>query len=328
MNGHTPIRADEAPILGAGIHGIAADRYHADPAPEPSLSASLAKVLLAQSPLHAWTESPRLNPDWQPKDSKTFDLGRAAHRLVLGAGSDFDIIPPELLAANGAASTKEAKAFIEDCRARGVTPLKEAEADAVQLMASAVEARLDSMRIKLDSARSELVALAQVDGVWCRAMVDNAPADPRLPLYDFKTCENASPEACERAVMNYGYDLQAEHYRQVWKAATGEDRAFRFVFQEKTAPFEGCVIELGGETLAMARRRLARAREVWRLCLRDNHWPGYPSGVHRIELPEWFHARFLERESAEAAHKQRHGFDVYEMATRWQSPAPFEGAAE
>lgn len=314
--------------LPPGVHRIAADRYHADPAPEPSLSASLAKVLLAQSPLHAWTESPRLNPDWQPKDSKTFDLGRAAHRAILGAGADFVAIPDDYLATNGAASTKLAKDFMAAARDAGLTPLKADEVAKIETMRRVAMDRLRDMAIDLDPARSELAALARIEGVWCRAMLDNVPLDARRAIIDFKTCESASPDACERAVMNYGYDLQAEHYRQVWKAATGEDRTFRFVFQEKTAPFEVCVIELGGETLAMARKRLARAREVWRLCLRDNHWPGYPSGVHRIELPEWFHARFLERESAEAAHKQRHGTDVYELATRWQSPAPFEGAAE
>lgn len=35
--------------------------YHADPAPEPSLSATLAKLLISRSPRHAWMASPRLN---------------------------------------------------------------------------------------------------------------------------------------------------------------------------------------------------------------------------------------------------------------------------
>lgn len=319
---------DRTPILGEGVHGIASDAYHSDPAPQPSLSASLTKLLLAQSPLHAWTASPRLNPDWEPKESKTFDIGRAAHRAILGAGGDYVAIPEEFLATNGAASTKLAKDFIAEARAAGTTPLKAAEVAQIEAMRVVAMDRLSTIGIDLDPARSELSALAQIEGVWCRAMMDNVPLDPRQPIWDFKTCENASPEACERAVMSYGYDLQAEHYRQVWRAVTGEDRAFRFIFQEKTAPFEVCVIELGSETLAMARKRLSRAREIWRICLRDNRWPGYPPGIHRVELPEWFQARWLERESAEAAHKQRHGTDVYELATRWQSPSTFQGAAE
>lgn len=313
--------------LSAGLHRIGADRYHSDPCPAPSLSASLAKLLLAQSPLHAWTACPRLNPDWEPVEKKTFDIGRAAHRSILGAGSDYATIPAGLLASNGAASTKEAKVFIEECRARGLTPLKEAEIADIEAMGEKARAKLAAMDIAFDPARSELVATAEIGGVWCRSMLDNVPADPTAPIYDFKTCESAAPEACQRAVMNYGYDIQAEFYRQIWKAATGEDRAFRFVFQEKTAPFEVCVIELGEDTLMMARKKVARAREIWRICLRDNHWPGYPLGVHRIDLPEFFHARWLERESAEADFKRRVGKDVIEAAMRWQAPDHHKGAS-
>jgi hypothetical protein len=64
-----------------GLHRFAPEEYHRDPAPAPSLSSTLARVLLNQSPLHAWTASPRLNPMWEPKDSATFDIGRAASGL-------------------------------------------------------------------------------------------------------------------------------------------------------------------------------------------------------------------------------------------------------
>lgn len=315
-------------ILPPGVHQISAERYHADPAPEPSLSSTLAKTMLAQSPLHAWTACPRLNPAWEPVNRKTFDIGRAAHRAILGAGGDYVAIPEGILASNGAASTKEAKAFIEDARARGLTPLKAAEVDQIHTMREVARRKLAAMQIDLDPARSEMIAIAQMDQVWCRAMLDNVPLPVRDPIYDFKTCENASPDACQKAVLNYGYDVQAEHYRQVWRAATGEDRTFRFIFQEKTAPFEVCVIELGEDSLFMARKKIARARDMWRICLRDGHWPGYPLGVHRIDLPAWAHDRWLERESAEADHKRRTGKDVIEAAARWQSPEQFQGAAE
>lgn len=311
-----------------GILSIDGDAYHRDPCPEPSLSSSLAKVILAQSPLHAWTQSPRLNPEWEPTEKKTFDIGRAAHRAVLGKGGDYAAIPAEILASNGAASTKEAKAFIEDCRARGVTPVKESEAARVEAMAAKLKPRLAEMRIDLDPARSEMVGVALIDGIWCRCMVDNAPLMAREPIYDFKTCESADPDACRRSVVNYGYDVQAAHYRETWRSATGEDRAFRFIFQEKTAPFEVCVIELGRDTLDLASRKIARAREMWRMCLTRNEWPGYPAGVHMIDLPAWEFQRWLERESVEADHKRQYGADILEAAMRFQHPQGFQGDAE
>ena len=313
---------------GTGVHTLEADAYHGDPCPAPSLSSTLARKMLNQSPLHAWTASPRLNPDWEPQDKKTFDIGRAAHREVLGAGSDYAVIPENALASNGAASTKEAKAFIAEAREAGLTPIKAEEADQVQAMAAKVSERLAEMGILLEPERSELAAIAELDGAWCRAMIDNAPADPAAALYDFKTTTDASPDACLRAVMNYGYDVQAAHYRDTWRAATGEDRAFRFIMQEKEPPFEVCVVELGGESLMMAHKKIARAREMWAICVRDEHWPGYPLGIHRIELPEFFHGKWLERESAEAEHKRRTGMDVLERARRWQAPETFAQAGE
>jgi len=322
-----PITLERRGLL-AGVHQISGEEYHADPCPQPSLSSTVAKILLAQSPLHAWTASPRLNPNWEPKDSKTFDIGRAAHRATLGAGSDFCAIPDGILASNGAASTKAAKEFIAQAREAGLTPLKSSEVDQISAMQAKIADKLNGLQIDLDPAHSEIVALAQMDGIWCRAMIDNVPGDPRAPLYDFKTTTDASPDAAMRAVMNYGYDVQAAHYLDTWKAATGDDRLFRFIFQEKEAPFEVSVIEVGPDSLAMARKKIARARAMWANCLHADDWPGYPLGVHRIELPEFFHAKWLERESVEADHRRRTGRDVLDAARQWQSPESYRIAGE
>lgn len=297
-------------ILTAGIHDIPAHVYHSDPAPTPSLSSTMAKTLLSQTPMHAWLANPRLNPKWRPVDRKVFDIGRAAHREVLGKGEDWVEIPDDLLAANGAASTKGAKEFIEDARSRDLTPIKASEAEAVRMMAEKVRGRLGSMGIALQSNRSEMSALAEIDGVWCRCLVDNAPSDPRIPLYDLKTTTDANPEKIARAVMDYGYDVQAQHYREVWKAATGEDRAFRFIFVEKEPPHEICVVELTSGDLMMAERRISRAREIFRDCLATNDWPGYPLQVVQVKLPEFHQARWLDREATEAAYLAQTGTDI------------------
>ena len=42
----------------AGIYTLSAEAYHADPCPEPSLSASIANVLLQRSPAHARIQHP------------------------------------------------------------------------------------------------------------------------------------------------------------------------------------------------------------------------------------------------------------------------------
>ena len=310
--------------LGPGIHDISPEAYHQDPCSVPSLSSTLARLILNRSPRHAWTAHPRLNPDFEGRDSKTFDIGRAAHRAVLGKGGDFVAYPEAMLAKNGAASTSEAKEWAQEMRSRGLTPLKATEVEAIHDMAAEIMGRISHMGITFPPSRSEMTAIAEIDGVMCRAMIDHAPEDPRLPLWDIKTTTDASAEAVRRSIMAYGYDMQAAHYTEVWKAATGEARSFLFVFVEKDAPNECCLVELGGDSMEMARRRTARARQMWGHCLQSGNWPGYPSEVIRMDLPEFYQARWLERETYEAAVKADTGRDILEMAYRWQAPDNFE----
>lgn len=312
--------------LPAGIHDISAEHYHGDPAPAPSLSSSIAKLIISRSALHAWTAHPKLNPNWEPKESKTFDIGRAAHRAVLGKGGDYVAIPEGILASNGAASTKEAKAFIEQAREAGLTPLKEAEVAQIEAMAAVVRRALDDMGILLDPVRSEMTALAEVQGVWCRAMVDNAPSNPRMPLIDFKTCEDASPQSCRRSVENYGYDVQMAHYLETWEAACGEKRDFLFIFQEKTAPYEIGVMRLlakpghSEDWLEDAQEKIRHARGTWAECLRTDIWPGYPRLIMEVGANPYFRQRWQDTAVRNELLKPKPTQQAKDRAAEWQRP--------
>lgn len=313
-------------MLTTGLHFIDAETYHADPCPAPSLSSTLAKELLGKSPLHAWTKSPRLNPNYDPTDSKTFDIGRAAHRAVLGRGGDYVAYPAELLGADGAASTKAAKEWAEEQRATGRTPLKADDVDAVGQIELSVRAKLARMRVAdFSPDRSEVVAVAEIDGIWCRAMIDHAPTDPRFPLYDLKTCTDASPDAVVKAIATYRYDVQAAHYLDVWQAATGERRKFRFVFVEKEPPFEVAVVELyekpGDEAdwFDHARADIADARRVWGECLTSGVWPGYPDRVAVVGAPGW-HTAKLEAKAATRTSAPKPTAQSVAAAAAWQAP--------
>ena len=293
MNDVTKI-ARPAP-LPAGLHEIPPARYHADPAPSPSLSNGLAKRLIHRSAMHAWTASRRLNPDYVPETSREFDIGHAAHRAVLGAGPGWAVYPPSVLGKNGAASTTAAKDWAAEARAHDITPIKAADEEAILDMASAVNEALVGAGVHLQPGRSELTGLAEIDGVWCRALFDNAPTDGDI-LWDLKTTTDASPDAVRAAIARHSYHLQAAHYTDIWRAITGEDRRFRFVFVEKKAPFGVTIAELHEETLAHARRQIARARLEWRECLQTGVWPSYPLAVVTLELSDFHHDRQLRAE--------------------------------
>lgn len=318
-------RCKAVQIDGPGIYQMAPEDYHADPCPEPALSSGLAKLMINRSPHHAWTASPRLNPNAKQENKKHFDVGSAAHRELLGKGENFIAIPNTLLASNGAASTKAAKEFIEEARANGLTPLKAEEVAAVRNTADAARREMALHGIEIDPAYSEQVAIAEVGGVWNRIMVDYAPPGHR-DLHDLKTTENASPEAVQRTIMNNGLQIQAWLYTEVWKAVTGEERGMCFWFTEKGDTQCVTAARIAHGTMVIARKQVGRAREMWRNCLDANDWPAYPHGIIEVDLPAYWQERWLERESAEADLKRTTGHDVLEHARKWQ--APIQHAAE
>jgi len=58
--------------------------YHLDKSNNPpSLSRSVAHILLTQTPYHAWLAHPRLNPDYMPDEDSKFDIGTATHAMLL-----------------------------------------------------------------------------------------------------------------------------------------------------------------------------------------------------------------------------------------------------
>jgi hypothetical protein len=287
--------------LAPGLHtDIPEALYHADALLDaPTLSSTVARLML-RSPLHGWTAHPRLNPDYEPKDSAAFDVGRAAHRAVLGRSGDYVAIPDDLLSEDGAIRSKAAREWVAEARAKGRTPLKAPVVERIDAIASAVRSRLSAMGIRLDADRSEITALAEVDGVWCRARFDNLPERGTV-FYDLKTITDASADAVIRAVESYGYDLQVAHYQAVLEAATGQRRRARLIFVEKDPPHEVAVVELvddpsaESDWMAAARSKAAEARRLWAECLRTGVWPGYPAAVQIIGARGWEQARWEQR---------------------------------
>ncbi|GBR70939.1 hypothetical protein [Gluconobacter kanchanaburiensis] len=77
-----------ARIEKPGIYDMPEAVYHSDPCLEPSLSNSIARVLLDQSPMHAHYAHPRLNLKREPFEvTAAMDFGTALHKLLLGKGA-------------------------------------------------------------------------------------------------------------------------------------------------------------------------------------------------------------------------------------------------
>ena len=252
--------------------------YHA----RPELSASIAKRLIAPGgpARYKWEQ------EHGRKESKAFDLGHAAHTLVLGRGEPIAVIPEEALSANGGVGTKAAAAFIAAAREAGQTPLKPAEHQTVLDMASALARHLDAINLLALAEDIEVSAFAAdpATGVEMRCRFDAIGPDV---LIDYKTSVSADPARWARRVVDCGYHLQAAHYEHMARLCGITDAPMRFIVQEKEPPYLVSVIRLDEEAINLGAYRMDEAAAIWQRCHATGVWPGYGEGEHLIELPAW-----------------------------------------
>lgn len=281
-------------VTEPGVYSMTADTYHADPVPGGSLSSSGARKLLAPScpALFKWER------DNGQGHKRIFDIGHAAHRLVLGEGVDIEILDyPDY-------KTKAAQLAKKEAYAADTTPLLAKEYAEVQAMADALRHHPIAGRLFTPDTGTAEQALFWQDGpsgIWRRALVDwtKDSTGGRRVLADYKTTTDASLDAISKTVNERGYHQQAAWYID-GAIATGigaEDTVMVFVFQEKTAPYLVTVTELDRETLRRGRERNRRAIETYADCTERDYWPGYSDGIEVTSLPVWAQIRHDEEYS-------------------------------
>lgn len=285
-------------ITAEGLYRIGEAAYHADPAPEPSLSSSLARVLLEHTPLHCWTAHPQLNPAWEPEErGARVAMGSACHALLLGHGAAVRVVEADSW------RTKAAQIERDAALAAGELPLLAAQHEQAQRIVEAAQKQLWRAGLDVvtnpDAGACEVSAFAQHEsGAWLRARFDWLSSDRRL-IVDYKTTEDAGAETFARRVAQMGYDVQAAFYLRVLALLDRESEGrthFLFLAQETAPPYALAAYELGEGDLEVARRKVETAIELWARCRQTGRWPAYPATVQRLTLPHWHEQRWLERE--------------------------------
>jgi hypothetical protein len=286
-----------------GIWDIPAEAYHAGGGtPEPSLSASIAHVLLKHSPKHAWQQHPRLNPAHAPRESGTMDHGSAVHALL------FEGREPHIVDADSW-RTNAAKAERDAARAAGMVPLLVKDATVVQAMVAAIGEQFDRLDVGprpfTDGKAERTLVWQEPNGIWCRARVDWLRDDHTL-IEDLKTTTTANPrEWTRRRLWEDGKDIQSALYLRGLRTLTGAEADWRFVVVENTPPYALSVISLNPDARALADAKVDRAIALWKQCLDTNEWPAYPRRVCFAELPPWEEARWMEQQALEDMDESR-----------------------
>lgn len=293
-------------ITEPGIYtGLLDADYRSDPCPKPSLTQSLAKILINESPLHCWYQCPRLNPDYQPDDDTRFDVGNVAHKLMIGRGKEITVL--EGFADWRKDAAKEAREAA--AKAGKIAVLGKTYARAARMMVEA-RAQLDLRKLHWmfdDRDGDGEVVLAWKEtgaGGWCRQMVDWLDKEQTI-FVDYKTTDmSVAPQNLGRMMVNAGWPIQAAMAARGLRALNRKPKAFYFVVQETFIPFALNVVEMSPEAMTMGAKQLDMAVTIWSHCMATNVWPGYPPEIVTPEYPGWAESAWLEREVKDAARKR------------------------
>lgn len=271
----------------ARLLNLTPEQYYAgEGADRPYLSYSIAKRLLGQSPLHAWTFHPLLGKQTRA-GTKAMEEGDLLHALLLGDGSkQIDVIDAKDFRTNAA---REAR---DNAIASGFTPVLRKHYDALV-------SRLDTIRDNLAAAGVVLEGASEQSFEWeeetddgalvlCRARMDKVLLDSGL-IIDVKKSENAHPDLCGKHVVDYGYDIQRAAYTRALQAVRPDLAGrieMRFPFIELKPPYAVSCLPFSGMLRAMGEMKWRRAINLWHRCVTTKTWPGYAT-TGQLDCKPW-----------------------------------------
>ena len=266
-------------IEAPGIYDLSEVAYHSDPCPGPSLSSSIAKILLDRSPAHAYHAHAKLGgAEFVP--TKVMDMGSAIHDSLL-RGTEEAIVWVEAPDWR----TNAAKADREDARNAGKIALLEKERDILESSAGAAFPLVEGLK---GVWHRERTFVWQEQGVWFRSMIDLCE-DDGFSIKDLKaTGLYATPEGWARTRMPEYY-MQIGFYRRAVRALKREvaHPDFQFIVVEMEPPHGVRTFAPDAAAYEIADEMAECAAQKWIACVQANHWPNYPAGVHVMETPIW-----------------------------------------
>jgi hypothetical protein len=269
-----------------GIYKISAQEYHKDPVSLPSLSRSTIVDLLFKSAAHAKHSHPRLNPNFKESNDRKFDLGTAAHEILLEGGENICVIEAQDWRKK---DTQEAR---EIALKEGKTPLLTKQyQQAVDMVSVAEKAIRECKELGITNLRndgnSELSFIWKEEDSWCRCRPDWIAKDRKLIL-DYKTTDaSANPANIARLIISMFYPLQAAMYSHGVNIIENTNPKFLFLFQETTEPYFCSFIGLSPELMEMGKQQFQYGLFLWRKCTRLDEWPSYPNRPCYIDAPPW-----------------------------------------
>ncbi len=250
----------------------------------PALNFSAAKHLL-RSPAHY-----QAYRNAKAKPTAEMQFGTTVHERVLeGKTSSYVIRPNENEAGD---KWHGAKKWCKEWMAAQTQPVvtEEDVADIEGCVASLKDSADFRQVLKLCPQR-ETPLIVEYAGVQIKALFDMLGQDAAGNHFiaDLKTCQDASPEGFLRSVIKFRYHMQAAWYQAVLAThlRLEEPPKWLWIAVENTAPYNVAIYALPDAAAEEGQRQMERALRIYRECVNENTWTGYPSGIQTLEWPKW-----------------------------------------
>lgn len=253
-----------------GIFRISHEDYHEG----PGVSSSTLKDMLI-SPAHS-----KVRKD----DKESLVFGRAFHVFIL---EQDEFYKRYAVSPRCDRRTKRGKEEYEQWLKEnfGKEAIKQEEMDLIKTMAKSLE----SKKTWLDAAKkleSEIACYVEEDGILLKCK-----ADILSPCYivDIKTTASlANARVYQKEVLKWGYHISAAHYQKLFQDTIGATLPFIHIVCEKNEPYEIAFYDLS-EWIPKGLEERQKALTLYKECVKNNSFPGYPDEIQRLEPPGWFY---------------------------------------
>ena len=292
------LKWDGGKIAQPGVYDMPIEAYHGDCCDGPSISSTGLREIETRSPAHYWAYSVH-NPKRAPQESRRhFDVGKAAHALLLGEGEfakRFTIRPtcwPDW-------RTKEARAWRDEQIKAGLVVLLPEDIDTIRGMRdSLADHPLVQQGILNGHVEKSLIWKDRETGIWLKSRPDVIPADPTI-YADLKALGDCSPLAIRRAISDHGYHMQlalgGEGMRELLDIRI-ENYALMCV--EKTPPFAVNFKPIDNEAIWYGARQNRRAIRKAAECFASGRWPAYDDDGITAHLTKYALDRLQKEDAA------------------------------
>lgn len=280
-------------ITEPGIYDMPSDEYHADPTPEPSLSAGMINQLLV-APAKCYEASRRLNQNYEePDGQEKFTIGTVSHVIFLEP-HQFE----ERVIVVEYDDWRKEVAKLTRARAReiGKTAILAKHMDQVRAAREKFLANpFVAQAFDGGAVEQSLFWRHPIFGFWCRARPDFIKQPVVTHMNDYKATDNANPEQFGRHAYGLGYHRRAAWYLEGAQVLFGERPAhYWFCNQETKPPYLTSVVELDWAALEAGQAENDHAAGIFAHCLHTGDWYGYRERGHlnadrafRVSLPNY-----------------------------------------